>query len=48
MKIWKSKYLRCMHNYLEGMSPADIIKVCDKSKKQHIMYGGKIEKIVDT
>ena len=30
----------------EGMSPADIIKVCDKSKKQHIMYGDKIEKLV--
>lgn len=42
----KIQTIKILSQLTDGMSPADIVKVCDRSKKQHIMYGGEIEKIL--
>ncbi len=41
----KKQTFKMLSQLTEGVSPADIIKVCERSKKQYLMYGGDIEKI---
>lgn len=42
----KKQTFNMLSQLTEGMSPADIIKVCERAKKQHLMYGVEIEKAI--